>query len=50
MCDLVYTLLVGHGEEDVRLGLPGVGGEDGGSVEIIGGVVGLESEIIIVTH
>ena len=41
-CYLVYALLVRHGQEDVRLRLPGVGGQDGGAMEIIGWVVGLE--------
>ena len=40
-CYLVYTLLVSHGEEDVCLRLPGVGGQDGRSMEVIGGVVSL---------
>ena len=43
---LVYTLLVRHGEEDVRLGLPGVGGEEGRSMQIIGWIVGLHSGLL----
>ena len=42
---LLYALVIGHAEPVVRLMLPGVGGQQGGTVPGVRGVVGLKCDI-----